>query len=183
MKIYGDANNYIAIYYTTSNEFQYTMVKEGEKHLDMIIAPPAGETFNDKSVQLTIEAVDLEDRKYMSSYTENTSVMRLKCEQLKYEEAIEQEIIWNFRRDNPTPVDSCYARGYAHLPFMAYVGSLEKITVGGDSEACTHKFLGNINKIQIADKLPAGNDDFWPTMISNNDVFADTKNLNSQYIF
>lgn len=166
MRMFGDNENYLSMDYLSNGNLRYHLVKEGTDYLNMQIVPPAGKSFQGKEVEVTIEAVKLQDRKYAKSYKEETTIMRVSCEELNYEKILPQRIIWNFRRDIPTPVDSAYARGYAYLPFSAFVGNMDKIVVGGSSETCESKFTGSIHRVQIARKLPTGNNQFWHTITS-----------------
>ena len=157
IRMSGDEDNFLSMDYLSNGSLRYHMVKEGTDYLNMQIAPPAGKTFQGKEVEVTIEAVKLGKRKYYKGYKEETTIMRVSCPSLNYEKIIPQDIIWKFRRETPTPVDSSYARGYAYLPFSAFVGNMDKIVVGGSSEACTNKFVGSIHQIQISPQLPADN--------------------------
>lgn len=161
LRMYGNDQNYMSVDYLNNGNIRYYILKEGVEYLNMQVAPPAGNTFQGKELIVTIEVVKPKDRKYDQNYNEDTSIMRLKCPELNYEQTIRQRIIWNFRRDNPTPVDSCYARGYAYLPFSAFVGNMNKITIGGENETGKNKFTGSIHQIEIAKKLPQGSSDFW----------------------
>ncbi|MBO4984405.1 MAG: T9SS type A sorting domain-containing protein [Bacteroides sp.] len=161
LRMMGDTANYISIDYLTSGNIRYRLVKEGTDFLNMQIAPPAGTNFLGKDVLVTIESVKQTDRKYHADYNEETTVMRVKCPDLNFEQVINQEILWNFRRDTPTAVDSCYARGFAYLAFSAFVGNMNKIVVGGASDDCDNKFLGEIHQVEVADNLPEGDTDFW----------------------
>lgn len=160
-RMFGDADNYISMDYLSNGSFRYHMVKEGTDYLNMQIAPPAGKSFQGKDVIVTIEAVKQGDRKYDKEYKEETTLMRVSCPGISFNKVLSQEIIWNFRRDTPTPVDSCYARGFAYLPFSAFIGNMNKIVVGGSSESCENKFAGSIYQVEVAEKLPTGASDFW----------------------
>lgn len=160
-KMLGDNLNYISVDYLKTGAFRYNMVKEGTDYLNMQILPPDGKSFVGKSVILTIEAVKNNDRKYDQNFKEETTVMRVSCPDLDFEKIIHQDIIWNFRRDVPTPVDSSYARGFAYLPFSAFVGDMNTIIVGGGSSSCANRFTGTIQKIEISKSLPKGDSDFW----------------------
>lgn len=163
----GDNNNYISVDYLQNGKVRYRLVKEGHDYLNMQIAPPIGKSFQGKELVVTIEAVKLGNRKYDKAYQEETTIMRVSCPSLSYQKVISQDIIWNFRRDVPTPVDSSYARGYAYLPFSAFVGNMNKLIVGGSSEAYANKFTGSIYQVEIAEKLPEGSSDFWSNTNSN----------------
>lgn len=178
MRMSGDNENYLSIDYLSNGIFRYHLVKEGTDYLNMQIAPPAGKSFQGKDVIITVEAVKLNNRKYKKDYKEETAIMRVKCPSLNFEKILPQDIIWNFRRDVPTPVDSSYARGYAYLPFSAFVGNMNKIIVGGSSETCEDKFTGSIYQVQVAPKLPTGNSDFWSNVSSNNQAIIRQKELN-----
>lgn len=173
-KMFGDDDNYISMDYLTNGGFRYHLVKEGTDYLNMQIAPPSGKSFQGKDVVLTIEAVKQGDRKYDKTYNEETTIMRVNCQSLNFEKVLTQEIIWNFRRDMPTPVDSCYARGYAYLPFSAFVSNMNKLVVGGGSESCGNKFTGSIYQVEIAEKLPSGSSDFWNNAVAKSIQITDT---------
>lgn len=160
-KMFGDNENYISMDYLTNGSFRYRLVKEGMDYLNMQIAPPSEKAFQGKDVVVTVEAVKQGDRKYDKTYDEETTIVRVNCQSLNFEKVLAQEIIWNFRRDIPTAVDSCYARGYAYLPFSAFVGNMNKIVIGGSSESCENKFIGSVYQLEVAEKLPSGNSDFW----------------------
>lgn len=160
-KMLGDGLNYMSVEYLKTGAFRYNIVKEGTNYVDMQILPPDGKSFLGKNVVLTIEAVKNNDRKYDKNFKEETTVMRVSCSDLDFEKVIHQDVIWNFRRDVPTAVDSSYARGFAYLPFSAFVGDMNTIIVGGGSGSCTNKFVGKIEKIEIAKSLPKGDSDFW----------------------
>lgn len=161
LRMFGDDDNYMSVEFLPNSTIRYLMKKEGADYLDMKISPPTGKTFLNRNVTITIEAVKSKDRKYRKTYNEETTIMRVSCPDLNFEKTLNQEIIWNFRRDTPTAVDSCYARGFAYLPFSGFVGNMNKIAVGGDSEACKNKFLGSIHQVEVAKKLPTGSSDFW----------------------
>lgn len=173
LKMYGDSENYISLDYLSNGSLRYNLVKEGTNYLNMQIAPPSGASFNGKDVILTIEAVKNANRKYNKVYKEETTIMRVKCAALNYEKILPQDVIWNFRRETPTPVDSAYARGYAYLPFSAFVGNMTRIEVGGSSETCDHKFTGSIYQVEVAPKLPTGDSDFWSTVNSEAVIFSE----------
>lgn len=161
LSMFGDDDNYMSVDYLSNGIFKYHMVKEGTDYLDMQISPPSGKSFQGKDVIVTIEAVKQKDRKYDKSFNEETTIMRVNCPGLNFEKVLHQDIIWNFRRDTPTPVDSAYARGYAYLPFSAFVGNMNKIVVGGKFQSCSDKFVGSIFQVEVADRLPVGGSDFW----------------------
>ena len=173
IRMFGDNENYISMDYLTNGSFRYHLVKEGTDYLNMQIAPPTGKTFQGKDVVVTIETVKQGDKKYDKIYKEETTIMRVNCPNLNFEEILSQDIIWNFRRDTPTPVDSSYARGYAYLPFSAFVGNMNKIVIGGSSESCENKFTGPIYQVEIAEKLPTGSSDFWNNTTTRSLQFID----------
>lgn len=157
----NDEHNYISINLTKDGVLQYTLKKEGDDYLVLQTSPPEGKDFYGKDVFMTIEVVKNKQRKYDKKYTEEVTIMRTSCPELGFEKIERQPIIWNFRRDTPTSVDSSYARGYAYLPFSAFVGGIDKIIIGGSDEAGKDKFKGAIYQIEIADHLPSGTSDFW----------------------
>lgn len=159
--LYSNDSNYMNIDYTSDGKFVYMLTKEGTTYLQIEMSPPTGQSFVGKDVTITVEAVNSEDRKYMTSFNEETTVMHLSCPSLKYEKDESQRIIWNYIREEPTPLDSCNARSFAYLPFTAFVSDMNKIIVGGKNEECDNRFTGTFYQIEIADKLPKGADVFW----------------------
>lgn len=188
-KMFGDNENYITLDFTTDGAFRYRLVKEGTDYLNMRIAPPSGKIFQGNDVIITLEDVKQGDRKYDKSNNEETTIFRVKCASINFEKTISQAIIWNIKSNVPTAKDSCYARGYAYLPFTAFVGNMNKIVIGGSTESCANKFTGPIYQMEVAEKLPTGNNDFWDNtatrsiLSSNSDMISNKGGKTNVYVY
>ncbi len=162
LKMYGDSSNYMEVEYKANGSFSYRLVKEGDDFVNLVIAPPTGQSFVSKTCDIVVEVVKNADRRFNTSFTEETTVMTVSCPDLNFETSVNQELIWNFRRDVPTQVDSSYTRGFAYLPFASFVGDMDTITVGASSAFGDDSFSGTIDKVEISDKLPQSGSIFWP---------------------
>lgn len=154
LKMEGDNLNFISFEYLQNGSFSYRLVKEGEEYVNLNIAPPAGSSFSSKDCDLVVEVVKNADRKFEQEFDEETTIMRVSCSELNFEQIVNQEVIMNFRREVPTAVDTCYARGFAYLPFASFVGNMDKVLVGASTESGQDQFLGTIYHVEVADKLP-----------------------------
>lgn len=161
LRIDGDSNNYITVDYLSDGSFNYRLIKDGIDYINLRIPPRARESFIGKECVLTIECVKNANRKFNRAFDEETTVMRLACPELNFEGITNQDIIYNFRREVPTPVDTCYARGFAYLAFTGFVGNLDTITVGASDSSGSKRFRGSISIVEIADQLPEGETVFW----------------------
>lgn len=164
MRMYGDDNNDIAVYYNPSGNLQYLMRMHGSPFVSMVIIPPSGKSFNGHETVITIEAVKKTDQKYgKMANSEETAVFRVSCPAIGVNSTVQQSVIWNWRHasGNITPSDSANARAFAYLDFASFVAGMDKITIGGKNENCDIPFMGSINRVEVAEKLPAGSSDFW----------------------
>ena len=163
LRMYGDENNDIGIYYGTNGDFQYIMKKDGIPFASMAISPPAGKSFANKNVVLTLEAVKNGDRKYGSNLHEESAIFRVSCNELGFEEIVQQNILWNWKHaeGSITAADSANARAFAYLASTAFVAGMDTISVGGSNSHCSNQFLGSIHHVELADHLPTWSSDFW----------------------
>lgn len=177
MRMYGDDNNNISLYYNPSGNMQCAVQKDGTPFTSMVIFPPTGKTFSGHETIITVEAVKKADQKYGKTPTsEETLVFRVSCPSIGVNEIVQQPILWNWKHaaGSITPSDSANARAFAYLDFASFVAGMNKITVGGKNENCDMPFRGSINRIEVAKKLPVGRSDFW-TESSNNGRQSDVK--------
>lgn len=159
MRFYGDDGNNIGIYYLADGSFLYQMMLHGTEFASMRVSPPAGQSFNGKEVILTVEALKDSERKYGKT-GEDAAVLRVKCEALKFEQTVQQEILWRWKHDVPTDGDKANARANSFAQFTAFVAGMDKLTVGASDGQCSNRFLGDINMVEIAEQLPKGESDF-----------------------
>lgn len=162
MRMYGDDNNDVGFYYNSSGSFQYIMNKDGLPFATMTIAPPTGQSFANKEVIMTFEAVNAW-RKYGRSMQERAAVFRVSCPELKFEKVVQQDILWNWKHATGaiTPSDSANARAFAYLEFSSFVAGMNKLTIGGKNSTCDERFNGTVYEVQIAYALPFGESDFY----------------------
>lgn len=163
MKMYGDDNNNMGIYYNSSGDFRYVLNKDGLPFAGMSISPPSGKTFANKEVTITLEAVKNDNRKYGKAMKEESAVFRVSCPVLNFEKVVQQDILWNWKHPEGsiTAADSANARAFAYLDFSAFIAGMDKISIGGKNSACADPFNGSIYQVEIAEKLPSGSSDFW----------------------
>lgn len=165
LRMYNDDNNYSTIIYdNNSKSFIYKMVKDNQEFSSMSILPPRGDTFDDKLVYLTLEAVPYNERKMGHYITEDAAVFTVTCPDLGYSASKQQPILWGWKHNKGsiTPADSANARAFAYLQFSSFISNPKKLTIGGKNESCETPFAGQIFKVQFAEKLPDGLDFFWP---------------------
>lgn len=164
MRMYGDDNNNIALYYNPSGNLQYLVRMHGSPFVSMVIIPPSGKSFNGHETVITMEAVKKANQKYGKTATsEEVLTFRVYCPDIGVNSTVQQPIIWNWRHasGNITPSDSANARAFAYLNFASFVAGMDKITIGGKNNNCDDPFLGSINRVEVAEKLPVGSSDFW----------------------
>ena len=178
LRIYGDNENNLAFYYDPSGNIKYEMQKDGVSFADIIISPPTGKTFANKEVIMTFETVKKNERKYASTFPEESAILRVSCPSLGSENEMQQNILWNWKHQtgNITPADSANARGFAYLEFSSFVAGMNKITVGAKNTDNVDLFKGMIHKVQIANKLPTGQNDFWDSSVLQSTVLTDDSN-------
>lgn len=157
-----DEANSLMVNLLENGKLQYVLKKDGDEYVRLEVGPPSGQDFYGKVVTLTVEAVKNKDRKYKKDYKEEVTVMRVACPEIQFEQTVVQPIVWNSKRQIPTKEDSCDARAMAYLPFSSIAGGMDRIVIGGSSEACADRFMGAVAKVEISDKLPPGDSDFWP---------------------
>ncbi len=162
LRIHGDYNNNIGLYYMPDGSVFYQMMTHGTEFASMKIYPPEGKTFLGKEITITIEALNANERKYATETHEDATVLRVSCPELQFENTAEQEILWRWKHDTPTEEDKANARCFAYAQFSAFISSMTKVTVGAADEDCNLRFYGGIDQVEISEKLPrtAGND-FW----------------------
>ncbi len=178
MRMYGDDNNNITLYYNPSGNLQYAMQKDGTLFASMVIYPPTGKTFSGHETIITVEAVKKADQKYGKTATsEEVLTFRVSCPAIGVNSTVQQPILWNWKHSagSITPSDSANARAFAYLDFASFVAGMDKITVGGKNENCDVPFLGSISRVEVAEKLPTGKSDFW-TEPGNNSMQEATGN-------
>lgn len=159
MRFYGDDKNNIGIYYLPDGSFLYQMLLHGTEFAAMRISPPPGQSFIGKEVVLTVEALKNDERKYGKN-GEDASVLRVKCEALKFEKVVQQDILWRWKHDVPTEGDQANARANSFAQFTAFVAGIDKITIGASDGKCSGRFLGDIHIVEVAEQLPKGVSDF-----------------------
>lgn len=166
LRMYNNDDNYSTIIYDGSSKgFIYKMMKDGKEFSSMSILPPVGDTFEDKLVYLTLEAVPYNDRKMGHYIPEDAAVFTVTCPELGYAASKQQPILWGWKhaKGSITPSDSANARAFAYLQFSSFISRPKKLTIGGKNEQCESPFAGQIFKIQFSDKLPDGVNFFWPS--------------------
>lgn len=161
----GDEDNYWGIYYEPDKGFTYRLVKDKTIFATMQLLPPAGTTFENKTVTLLLEAVPHKDRKMAPYFKEESALFSVVCPEIGYSASLQQPILWEWRhaKGSITPSDSANARAFAYLQFSSFIPGLQKITLGAKNEACASPFAGRVLKAEIAKKLPSGDAFFWPT--------------------
>lgn len=164
IRMYGNENNDLGIYYNSSGGIQCTVQKDGIPFTLMTINPPSGKSFNGRETIVTFEAVKKEFQKYGKSTTsEETAVLHVSCPSIGVNSLEQQPILWNWKHKEGsiTPADSANARAFAYLQFSAFIAGMNKITIGGKNVQCEAPFLGSIRQVEVAKKLPTGSSDFW----------------------
>lgn len=163
LRMYGDNNNNMGIYYTPAGSFQFRLMKDGLSFALMDIAPPTGKTFSGKEVVITLESTKKALRKHGIQFNEDANVFRVACSNIGFDKAVQQPILWNWKHveGSITPADSANARGFAYLVFSGFIAQMSKISVGGSNAVCDFPFDGSIYQLQISEKLPSGSSDFW----------------------
>ena len=128
----------------------------------MTISPPQGKSFAGKNLVITVEALKTNERKYGKSTNEDATVFRVSCPAIQFEKTVQQDILWRWKRDVPTDADKANARCFAYAQFAAFVSDIVSVTVGAADDNCNLRFNGQINQVEIAERLPStvGND-FW----------------------
>lgn len=176
LRMYGNGNDNIGIYYGINGDLRYVIQKDGLPFASMSISPPTGQSFSNKEVILTVEAVKDSDRKYGTNLSEESAIFRVSCGELGFEEVVQQDILWNWKHGagSITAADSANARAFAYLASTAFVAAMDTISIGSSNSNCENAFTGSIHHVEIANKLPTGNSDFW----TNNSV-----GMNSTEIF
>lgn len=165
LRMYAEGNNNdITFELTPKGEILYTLNKDGSPFAQMTIEPPIGKSFENKKITILLEVVPQKERKYGKEQTEDVALLTLKCPEINYEKSVPQSILWSWKHPEGqiTDSDRANARAFAFLEFSSFVPGVNKITVGAVDSSGKSKFSGNILKVQVADKLPNGNDDFWP---------------------
>lgn len=162
-RMYGDDGNYLGVYYNTSGEFIYRLVKDKTEFASMTVAPPPGQTFNNKTVILSFEAVPSHDRKMAPFLKEEAAVFGVTCPEIAFSATAQQPILWNWKHapGSITPSDSANARAFAFLQFSSFIGQMQYLTVGAKDQQCTAPFAGQILKVEVANKLPDNGSFFW----------------------
>ncbi len=162
LRIYGDDDNNISIYYLPNGDLLYRVMIHGTEFASMTISPPDGKSFAGQELILTVEALKEKERKYGTSTGEDATIFRVSCPTLQFEKIVQQDILWQWKREIPTEADKANARCFAYAQFAAFVSDLNKVTVGAADEDCNLRFDGSINQVEIAEHLPPGkNNDFW----------------------
>lgn len=163
LRLYGsDDENDLGIYYDAEGNFRYTLKRDGMPYAQMIIPPPIGKKFAGHQVQITLESVKYEDRKYGRSLPENTCVLRVFCPDLGLDHILQQEILWNWKHapGSITDSDRANARAFAYLQFSAFSPGMTNLTIGGEKANPATPFTGTIHRVEFADKLAPGENDF-----------------------
>lgn len=188
MRMSGDDDNNMSIYYNSSGSFQYVLEKDGLFFASMIVQPPAGKTFVNKEVILTFESVKNDSRKYGKAMKEESAVFRVSCPAINFDKVVQQDIIFNWKHPagSVTAADSANARAFAYLGFSAFIAGMDKISVGGKNSNCDDPFSGSIYQVEVAEKLPSGSSDFWNnTTTRSAQAFVadiDTNEMGSTYV-
>lgn len=164
MRMYGQSTgNDIQITLEPSGAFCYTIRKDNIPFATMTITPLQGQSFIGKEVTLTVESVPASERKHGAQFTEDATVFRVDCPALNFVQSVQQPILWNWKHPEGSITDSdrANARAFSFLSFSAFVAGMNKITIGASDQTGNNRFVGRIFSVQIADKLPNGNNDFW----------------------
>lgn len=167
LRMYGDESNNIGINYLPNGSFLYRVLLHGTEFASMTISPPEGQSFNNRPIVLTVEALSARERKYGVSTGEDAAVFRVSCPSLQFEKVVQQDILWKWKREYPTPSDSANARANAYAQFSAFIAGMKKITVGAKDDSCSFRFMGNVHKVEIAESLPDSESDFWSSVNGN----------------
>lgn len=162
IRLYGDDGNNISIYYLPNGSLQYRVMIHNTEFASMTISPPQGKSFAGKNLVITVEALKTNERKYGKSTNEDATVFRVSCPAIQFEKTVQQDILWRWKRDVPTDADKANARCFAYAQFAAFVSDIVNVTVGAADDNCNLRFNGQINQVEIAERLPStiGND-FW----------------------
>ncbi len=164
LRMYGESDdNDMEVLIDSTGAVVYSIRKDGLLFASMAIAPPEGETFANKEVIITIEAIPHSMRKYGSHFTEDASILRVSCPAINFEQIVQQPILWNWKHAEGSITDSdrANARAFSFIPFSAFVAQMNTITIGAENRTGTNVFSGRIVNVQIADELPNGDNDFW----------------------
>lgn len=181
--MYTDDSNYLGVYYNASKGFTYRIIKDKTEFASMTVSPPPGQTFNDKSVTLTFEAVKPKERKMAPLLPEEAAVFGVTCPDLGFSAGVQQPILWNWKHASGsiTPSDSANARAFAFNQFSAFIGDLKYMTIGAKNSRCEAPFAGQIFKVEFADRLPDNGSFFWsdpPTKSSGLSYHTDGPTMN-----
>lgn len=187
MRMYGNDDNNIALYYNPSGNLQYLMNIHGVPFASMVIYPPSGKTFSGHETIITVEAVKKANQKYGKTATsEEVLTFRVSCPAIGVNMAVQQPVIWNWKHaeGSITEEDKANARAFAYLNFSSFVAGMDKITIGGKNNNCDVPFLGSISCVEVAEKLPAGSSDFWsePSHSAQKAATGIEKNVQSSII-
>lgn len=188
MRMAGDDDNNMSIYYNPSGSFQYVMEKDGLFFASMLVLPPTGKSFADKEVIVTLESVKNDSRKYGKTMKEESAVFRVSCPAINFDKVVQQDILFNWKHPagSITAADSANARAFAYLGFSVFIAGMDKISVGGKNSNCDDPFNGSIYQVEVAEKLPSGSDDFWNNAATRSNMFLDTDaeadNMNNAYV-
>lgn len=152
-RMYGDDGNHIALYFLPNGEFFYQVKVYGTEFASIRIAPPSGVSFAGHQVTLTLEALKTSERIYGKADNEDATVLMVSCPELEFEAVKQQDILWNWKREQPTEADKANARAFSYAQFSAFVAGMEKITIGASDENCNLRFLGSIKSVDVTDSL------------------------------
>lgn len=149
LRFHGDAENDIALYYTSDGEFLLKMTVHGVEFSSMSVAPPQGKVFAGRQVEVSLEVL----KNGQDNDAEAVAALRVRCPELKFEEVKHQPILWNWKREVPTDADKANARAFAFLQFASFVAGMDKITVGAFDDKCGQRFMGSIDSVEVSDGL------------------------------
>lgn len=149
LRLYGDAENDIALCYTSDGEFLLKMMVHGVEFASMSVAPPQGKVFAGRQVEVSLEVL----KNGQDEDAEAVAALRVRCPELKFEEVKPQPILWNWKHDVPTDADKANARAFAFLQFASFVAGMDKITVGTFDDKCDQRFMGSIDSVEVSDGL------------------------------
>jgi|GEM_PF-1371109 len=163
LRISGTDRNFAALYYTTKGEIMYKVIKDEIPFEEIVVAPPTGKTFSDKTVMVTLEAVNYDLRKYDRGNTEDVNVLHVSCPELGFDGASSQKILWDWKHETGqiTDSDRANARAFAYVNYSSFVPNAQSLMVGAYDMTRKNQFTGSIFRLEMAVQLPGGSSDFY----------------------
>lgn len=164
LSFYGnEAGNSIELVYTAAGSIRYTLIKDSLPFASMEVNAPANQSFSGKELVITVESVSHNSRKHATELTEDATVLRVSCPELNFEGVSQHPILWNWKHQEGSITDSdrANARAFSFVSFTAFVPEMDKIAIGAKNQSGDGHYSGTIEKVEISEILPSGNNDFW----------------------